>query len=92
MDADDLNNFLKNVKISPIQSALDHLHDLSDEDTKILESIRERTEFDSNDMDIIKPLFARYRDQIPDDIFEAFEKIVKIICVHRFHPQVCHSG
>ena len=44
MDADDLNNFLKNVKISPIQSALDHLHDLSDEDTKILESIRERTE------------------------------------------------
>ena len=73
MDADDLNNFLKNVKISPIQSALDHLHDLSDEDTKILESIRERTEFDSNDMDIIKPLFARYRDQIPDDIFEAFE-------------------
>ncbi len=74
-----VNDFLKDVKMNPIHSALGCLHDLTDEDIEILERMREKTDFDNYDLEIINPILDKYREQIPNDIYDSVKSFSETI-------------
>ncbi len=66
-----IEDFINNVKTNPLQSALSSLHDIEKEDQQLFETLREKIEYNTEDMEKINALLGKYKEQIPNDLYEA---------------------
>ena len=66
-----IEDFINNVKTNPMQTALGALHDVAKEDMDELERLRGKEDFSADDVESISILLEKYRNQIPDDLYDA---------------------